>query len=151
MASSNDLTQGMTVLMRTGSDITQVANYCSESYLNSNSQKTAIDETMAYATQSLGTMIHQINQLATGFLKLLDDKTDHLSDVDDKVNKLVMEIKVRREKVARKAIGSLTLPKVPVKYKHIKLKQEQPQDYTRRPINYTILDHVGHGSKLQVC
>ncbi|KAL7064445.1 hypothetical protein AAHC03_05665 [Spirometra sp. Aus1] len=146
---SDVVNNGKNALLQTAANIEQAAAYCSSNYLSSQNQKDAIGETMNYATQSLGTMIHQLSQLATTFLKVLDEKVDNLASIEDKVSKLGMELKIRQEKVARKAIGSCTVSKVPVKYAHSKLRQEPPADIIRRPIDYSVLDHIGHGFKSQ--
>ncbi|VDN25065.1 unnamed protein product [Dibothriocephalus latus] len=147
---SDVVNNGKNALLQTAANIEQAAAYCSSNYLNSHNQKDAIGETMNYATQSLGTMIHQLSHLATTFLKVLDEKVDNLASIEDKVSKLGMELKIRQEKVARKAIGSCTVSKVPVKYANSKMRQEPPADFVRRPIDYTALDHIGHGFKSQV-
>ncbi|VDM17583.1 unnamed protein product [Hydatigera taeniaeformis] len=147
----NDLIEGQNALNRTGREIQQAAKYCSGNYLTAatNGQRRAIDETMNYATQSLGTMIHHINNLASAFLALLDERTDKMSEVEEKVAQLAMEVKIRREKVARKAIGSCTASKVLVKCTLTKIRQDPPMEYVRRPIDYSILDHIGHGTRSQ--
>ncbi|CAH8501316.1 unnamed protein product [Schistosoma turkestanicum] len=53
------------------------------------------------------------------------------------------------EKVARKAVGSCTVSKVPVVYQHEAVLPEPPQKYIRQPINFSILDNVGHGIPTQ--
>lgn len=59
-------------------------------------------------------------------------------------------MKIRREKVARKAIGTCTTSKAPFKCTLTKIRQDPPAEYVRRPIDYSLLDHVGHGNKIQV-
>ncbi len=88
--SEADLQTGRDALARTGTNIEQAASYCSQNYLKSRPPKEAIDETMGYATQSLGTMIHQINFLATNFLKMLDETTDRVANVSAKTENLSM-------------------------------------------------------------
>ena len=89
-----DLLESRSALDRTGREIQQAAKYCSGSYLTAtaNGQRRAIDETMNYATQSLGTMIHHINHLANTFLNLLDEHTEKMSEVEEKVSHLIMVI-----------------------------------------------------------
>ncbi|VDL33131.1 unnamed protein product [Hymenolepis diminuta] len=149
--SENDLIEGRNALSRTGREIQQAAKYCSGNCLvaSANGQRRTIDETMNYATQSLGTMIHHINHLASTFLALLDDHTEKMAEVEEKVAQLAMEMKIRREKVARKAIGTCTTSKAPFKCTLTKIRQDPPAEYVRRPIDYSLLDHVGHGNKIQ--
>lgn len=94
--SENDLVESRSALNRTVREIQQAAKYCSGNYLaaSANGQRRAIDETMNYATQSLGTMIHHINQLASAFLTLLDDRTEKMSEVEEKVSQLAMVIPI---------------------------------------------------------
>nr|CDS31754.1 abl interactor 2 [Hymenolepis microstoma] len=147
--SENDLVESRNALNRTGREIQQAAKYCSGNYLaaSSNGQRRAIDETMNYATQSLGTMIHHINHLASAFLTLLDDRTEKITEVEENLAQLAMEVKIRREKVARKAIGTCTTSKAPVKCTLTKIRQDPPAEYVRRPIDYSLLDGIGHGSR----
>ncbi|CDS42257.1 abl interactor 2 [Echinococcus multilocularis] len=147
----SDLAESRNALIRTVREIQQAAKYCSGNYITaaSNGQRRSIDETMNYATQSLGTMIHHINHLASAFLALLDERTEKMLEIEEKVAQLAMEVKIRREKVARKAIGSCTASKVPVKCTLTKVRQDPPMEYVRRPIDYSILDHIGHGTRSQ--
>ncbi|KAM3182633.1 hypothetical protein ACTXT7_011922 [Hymenolepis weldensis] len=149
--SENDLVESRNALNRTGREIQQAAKYCSGNCLvaSASGQRRTIDETMNYATQSLGTMIHHINHLASTFLALLDDRTEKMAEVEEKVAQLAMEMKIRREKVARKAIGTCTTSKAPFKCTLTKIRQDPPGEYVRRPIDYSLLDHVGHGNRIQ--
>ncbi|CAH8525501.1 unnamed protein product [Schistosoma mattheei] len=53
------------------------------------------------------------------------------------------------EKVSRKAVGSCTVSRVPIVYQHEAVLPEPPQKYIRQPINFSILDNVGHGIPTQ--
>ena len=89
-----DLLESRNALDRTGREIQQAAKYCSGSYLAAatSGQHRTIDDTMNYATQSLGTMIHHINNLALTFLNLLDERSGKLSEVEEKIEHLAMVI-----------------------------------------------------------
>ncbi|VDP90991.1 unnamed protein product [Echinostoma caproni] len=100
---------------------------------------------MAFATQSLGTVAYQISRLASHFLEAIDMQSDMLGEISDRIEKLRMVCNVHQEKVSRKAIGSCTNPKVPIIFQHECSHPEPPPKYIRRPIDYSLLDAVGHG------
>ena len=63
---------------------------------------------------------------------------------------------IHKEKVARREIGELTTNKAATRLPGIKNpgiifpeKQETPVKYVRKPVDYTMLDSIGHGVKVR--
>jgi len=66
-------------------------------------------------------------------------------------------VMIHKEKVARREIGELTTNKAATRLPGIKNpgiifpeKQETPVKYVRKPIDYTVLDTIGHGVKVTI-
>ncbi|TPP56954.1 Zinc finger protein [Fasciola gigantica] len=145
---NGELADGKTTLAAASCDIERAASYCGDNYLNCQKEG-KLDNTMAFATQSLGTVAYQISRLASQFLEAVDMQSVMLGDISDRIEKLRMVCNAHQEKVSRKAIGSCTNPKVPIIFQHDGPHPEQPLKYIRRPIDYSLLDSVGHGIRIQ--
>ncbi|XP_005093147.1 abl interactor 2 isoform X2 [Aplysia californica] len=138
-------------------NLENVAKYCEDYYLRANpSDKAhALQETKNYTTHSLASVAYQINNLATNFLKLLDLQQSQLTDMESSVNHLNQFVMIHKEKVARREIGVLTSGRSvhrPLGMKNGIIYPEQnerPIKYTRKSIDYTILDDIGHGVRQQ--
>lgn len=65
----------------------------------------------------------------------------------------VQTVDIHKEKVARREIGILTTNKNTSRTHKIiaPANMERPVRYIRKPIDYTVLDDVGHGVKVCVC
>ncbi|KAF8561737.1 hypothetical protein P879_08939 [Paragonimus westermani] len=137
-----ELADERTTLAATSCDIEAAAAFCGESYLKAQ-REGQLENTMALATQSLGTVAYHISRLANHFLEAVDLQSDVLAEITERLEKL------RMEKVARKAIGSCTVTKTPILFQHDSIPPEPPQKYIRRPIDFTLLDSIGHGVHLQ--
>ena len=103
-----------------------------------------------YTTQSLASVAYQINTLAYNFLQMLDLQSAQLSEMESQVNHIVQTVGIHKEKVARREIGILTTNKsLNRQYKIIApANQERPVKYVRKPIDYSILDDIGHGVRV---
>lgn len=132
-------------LVATSMEIERAAEFCYNSYLNDGK----LENTMALATQSLGVVAYQINCFAAHFLDALCQQSDQLSELLDRISKYTMVFNIHEEKVARKAIGSCTVSKVPIIYQHDLIQPEPPLKYIRRSIDYSILENIGHGISSQ--
>ncbi|XP_018597322.1 ABI gene family member 3-like isoform X2 [Scleropages formosus] len=129
----------------------KVAEYCEHNYLKAEGSDTkkALEETKAFATQSLASVAYQISTLASNVLKLLDAQTVNLGQMESSINLIAQTVDMHREKVARREIGVFTtVKKVPRSQKVIPpaIKEQHPK-YSRTPISYTALDTIGHGMK----
>jgi len=93
---------------------------------------------------------YQINTLAYNFLQMLDLQSAQLGEMESQVSHIWQTVDIHKEKVARREIGILTTNKNSNRqYKIIApAHPERPAKYVRKPIDYSILDEIGHGVKL---
>lgn len=128
-------------------NLERVAEYCEDTYYRSENKKAALEETKNYTTQSLASVAYQINTLAYNYLQLLDLQVQQLAEMESQMNHIAQTVSIHKEKVARREIGVLTANKVSARqYKIVApLNPEKPIKYVRKPIDYNILDEIGHG------
>ncbi|XP_038609975.1 ABI gene family member 3 [Tachyglossus aculeatus] len=131
------------------SSLHKVADYCEDNYLQAQDKRKALEETMAFTTQSLASVAYQISHLAGQLLRLLDLQTTGLRQVEAEVCTLSQTVGMHIEKVARRDIGTLAAVQRPASHKKIASPETLPTrgPYYRKPINFGSLDHVGHGIK----
>ncbi|KAK3769880.1 hypothetical protein RRG08_036925 [Elysia crispata] len=153
----NEIPEGRKCLQENYMNLENVAKYCEENYQKAGpaGKAQALQETKNFTTHSLASVAYQINNLATNFLKLLDLQQAQLTDMESSVNHLNQNVMIHKEKVARREIGVLTagrsVPR-PIGMKNGIIYPEQterPIRYARKPIDYNILDDIGHGVKPQ--
>ncbi|XP_034611591.1 ABI gene family member 3 isoform X1 [Trachemys scripta elegans] len=139
------------VLRENYSKLHKVADYCENNYMQATDKRKALEETMAYSAQSLASVAYQISNLASNILQLLDLHASELHQVEANVCCVAQMVDVHKEKVARREIGTLTVCKRPPHYQKIiyPTYQEPLEAYYRKPLNFSILDDVGHGIKDQ--
>jgi hypothetical protein len=150
----NDIPECRRHLKDSHANLEKVASYCEGNYLQASDKRQALEETKNYTTQSLASVAYQINMLATNFLHLLDLQTVQISDMESSINHLSQIVMIHKEKVARREIGELTTNKATTKLPGVKnpgiIFPEKPEiqvKYIRKPIDYSILDGIGHGVK----
>lgn len=115
-----------------------------------NDKRQALQETKDYTTRSLASVAYQINTLASQLLHMLSLQSDHLDEMESQINHISQTIAIHKEKVARREIGVLTTNKC-IHNQHkilVPANPERPIKYQRKPIDYSILDDIGHGVKL---
>ncbi|NXP93621.1 ABI1 protein, partial [Passerina amoena] len=114
-------------------------------------KRKALEETKAYTTQSLASVAYQINALANNVLQLLDIQASQLRRMESSINHISQTVDIHKEKVARREIGILTTNKNTSRTHKIiaPANMERPVRYIRKPIDYTVLDDVGHGVKVR--
>lgn len=112
-------------------------------------KRRALEETKNFTTQSLASVAYQINTLAYNLLHMLDLQTMCLSEMESSISQLSQTVMIHKEKIARREIGILTTNKNNTRQHKIlaPATQERPIKYIRKPIDYTILDDIGHGVK----
>jgi abl interactor 2 len=112
----------------------------------------ALEETKNYATQSLASVAYQINTLAYNLLHMLDLQGSQMGEMESQINNISQTIAIHKEKVARREIGILTTNKCIVSQHKILVpaNPERPVKYQRKPIDYSILDDIGHGVKIVI-
>eukprot|EP00071_Canis_lupus_P015652 XP_005640622.1 abl interactor 2 isoform X6 [Canis lupus familiaris] len=131
-------------------NLERVADYCENNYIQSADKQRALEETKAYTTQSLASVAYLINTLANNVLQMLDIQASQLRRMESSINHISQTVDIHKEKVARREIGILTTNKNTSRTHKIiaPANLERPVRYIRKPIDYTILDDIGHGVKV---
>ncbi len=147
---TSDLPEGRQNLLDSYTNLERVAEYCENNYFQCDNKRAALEETKGYTTQSLASVAYQINTLAYNFLQMMDLQAAQLAEMESQVNHISQTVDIHREKVARREIGVLTTNKSSNRqYKIIApANPERAAKYVRKPIDYSILDDIGHGVKL---
>ncbi|XP_063703569.1 abl interactor 2 [Culicoides brevitarsis] len=142
-----DIPEGRQNLRDSFTNLERVAEYCEDTYYRSEDKKLSLEETKNYTTQSLASVAYQINTLAYNFLQLLDLQASQMEEMESQMNHISQTVSIHKEKVARREIGVLTANKVSTRqYKIVAPSNpEKPIKYVRKPIDYGILDEIGHG------
>lgn len=143
----HEIPEGRQNIHDSHTNLEKVAEYCEANYFQAENKHAALEETKRYATQSLASVAYQINTLAYNLLHLLDLQTAQLAEMESQVHHLAQTVMIHKEKVARREIGVLTANKTATRQHKIlaPATQERPVKYIRRPIDYSVLDDVGHG------
>lgn len=81
---------------------------------------------------------------------MLDLQTAQLAEMESQINHISQTVSIHKEKVARREIGILTNNKTTVRQHKILVpaNPERPIKYIRKPIDYSVLDDIGHGVKI---
>ncbi|XP_061444258.1 ABI gene family member 3 [Rhineura floridana] len=139
------------VLKENYSNLLKVADYCEINYGEAQDKRKALEETMAFATQSLASVAYQISNLASDILKMLDLQAAEARQVEANVCSITQVVEMHKEKVARREIGALAVcKKFPHYQKIIYPSCLKPLEaYYRKPLNFNSLDEIGHGIKDQ--
>ncbi|XP_069067452.1 abl interactor 1 isoform X22 [Pleurodeles waltl] len=149
MLLEEEIPAGKRALIESYQNLTRVADYCENNYVQAPDKRKALEETKAYTTQSLASVAYQINALANNVLQLLDIQASQLRRMESSINHISQTVDIHKEKVARREIGILTTNKNTARTHKIiaPANMERPVRYIRKPIDYTVLDDVGHGVK----
>ncbi|XP_041102986.1 abl interactor 1-like isoform X12 [Polyodon spathula] len=149
MLLEEEIPAGKRALIESYQNLTRVADYCENNYIQAQDKRKALEETKAYTTQSLASVAYQINALANNVLQLLDIQASQLRRMESSINHISETVDIHKEKVARREIGILTTNKNTARTHKIiaPANMERPVRYIRKPIDYTVLDDVGHGVK----
>ncbi|XP_077009483.1 abl interactor 1 isoform X7 [Tamandua tetradactyla] len=149
MLLDEEIPSGKRALIESYQNLTRVADYCENNYIQATDKRKALEETKAYTTQSLASVAYQINALANNVLQLLDIQASQLRRMESSINHISQTVDIHKEKVARREIGILTTNKNTSRTHKIiaPANMERPVRYIRKPIDYTVLDDVGHGVK----
>ncbi|XP_033022065.1 abl interactor 1 isoform X11 [Lacerta agilis] len=149
MLLEEEIPSGKRALLESYQNLTRVADYCENNYIQAPDKRKALEETKAYTTQSLASVAYQINALANNVLQLLDIQASQLRRMESSINHISQTVDIHKEKVARREIGILTTNKNTSRTHKIiaPANMERPVRYIRKPIDYTVLDDVGHGVK----
>lgn len=145
-----DIPEGRQNLLDSFTNLERVAEYCENNYYQCENKRAALEETKSYTTQSLASVAYQINTLAYNFLQALDLQGASLGEMESQVNHITQTVGIHKEKVARREIGVLTTNKsFNRQYKIIApATPERPIKYVRKPIDFSLLDSIGHGVRV---
>ncbi|XP_060944357.1 abl interactor 2-like isoform X5 [Limanda limanda] len=146
-----EIPAGRTALLDGFNNLLTVAEYCENNYVQSTDKQRALEETKSYTTQSLASVAYLINTLANNVLQMLDIQASQLRCMESSVNHISQTVDVHKEKVARREIGILTTNKNTCRSHKIvaQTNPERPVRYVRKPIDYGVLDDIGHGVKVK--
>ncbi|XP_049629194.1 abl interactor 2 isoform X15 [Suncus etruscus] len=149
MLLEEEIPGGRRALFDSYTNLERVADYCENNYIQSTDKQRALEETKAYTTQSLASVAYLINTLANNVLQMLDIQASQLRRMESSINHISQTVDIHKEKVARREIGILTTNKNTSRTHKIiaPANLERPVRYIRKPIDYTILDDIGHGVK----
>ncbi|TNN57152.1 Abl interactor 1 [Liparis tanakae] len=150
MLLEDEIPAGKRALVESYQNLTRVADYCENNYVQAQDKRKALEETKAYTTQSLASVAYQINALANNVLQLLDIQASQLRRMESSINHISQTVDIHKEKVARREIGILTTNKNTSRTHKIiaPANMERPVRYIRKPVDYNVLDDVGHGVKV---
>ncbi|XP_039613777.1 abl interactor 2b isoform X7 [Polypterus senegalus] len=149
MLLEEEIPAGRRALLDSFTNLERVADYCENNYIQSVDKQRALEETKAYTTQSLASVAYLINTLANNVLQMLDIQASQLRRMESSINHISQTVDIHKEKVARREIGILTTNKNTSRTHKIiaPANPERPVRYIRKPIDYTMLDDIGHGVK----
>ncbi|XP_015906359.1 abl interactor 2 isoform X2 [Parasteatoda tepidariorum] len=144
-----EIPEGRQSLQDSFVNLEKVAEYCESNYYLAQNKKTSLDETKNFTTQSLASVAYMINSLSYNILHILDLQTSQLAEMESQINHIAQTVNIFKEKVARREIGVLTTNKNTTRHHKIlaPANQERPVKYIRKPVDYQILDDIGHGVK----
>ncbi|XP_067371114.1 abl interactor 2-like isoform X4 [Channa argus] len=149
MLLEEEIPAGRRALLDSFTNLERVAEYCESNYVQSTDKQRALEETKSYTTQSLASVAYLINTLANNVLQMLDIQASQLRCMESSVNHISQTVDIHKEKVARREIGILTTNKNTSRSHKIIApgNPERPVRYIRKPIDYSVLDDIGHGVK----
>uniref|UniRef100_UPI00398EE44A abl interactor 2b isoform X2 n=1 Tax=Pristiophorus japonicus TaxID=55135 RepID=UPI00398EE44A len=150
MLLEEEIPAGRRALLDSYHNLDRVAEYCESNYIQATDKQRALEETKAYTTQSLASVAYLINTLANNVLQMLDIQASQLRRMESSINHISQTVDIHKEKVARREIGILTTNKNTSRTHKIiaPSNPERPVRYIRKPIDYAILDDIGHGVKV---
>ncbi|KAM9343041.1 abl interactor 2-like isoform 7-T7 [Pholidichthys leucotaenia] len=150
MLLEEEIPAGRRALLDSFTNLERVAEYCESNYVQSADKQQALEETKSYTTQSLASVAYLINTLANNMLQMLDIQASQLRRMESSVNHISQTVDIHKEKVARREIGILTTNKNTCRSHKIVAPSnpERPVRYIRKPIDYGMLDDIGHGVKV---
>ncbi|KAM6955274.1 abl interactor 2-like isoform 11-T11 [Lycodopsis pacificus] len=150
MLLEEEIPAGRRSLLDSFTNLERVAEYCESNYVQSADKERALEETKSYTTQSLASVAYLINTLANNVLQMLDIQASQLRRMESSINHISQTVDIHKEKVARREIGILTTNKNTSRSHKIvaPANPERPVRFIRKPIDYNVLDDIGHGVKV---
>ena len=132
-------------------ELERVAAYCEANYSQSpNNKEGAFNETKKFTIQSLASVAYQINFLSTALLRSLELETQKLVEKRCEIQNISQSVNIQKEKMARREIGKLTINKSITRQNKITYPtmEEKTPRYQRTAVDYSILDGIGHGRRI---
>uniref|UniRef100_A0A672T555 Abl interactor 1-like n=1 Tax=Sinocyclocheilus grahami TaxID=75366 RepID=A0A672T555_SINGR len=86
MLLEEEIPAGKRALVESYQNLSRVAEYCENNYVQAQDKRKALEETKAYTTQSLASVAYQINALANNVLQLLDIQASQLRRMESSIN-----------------------------------------------------------------
>ncbi|XP_053308735.1 ABI gene family member 3 [Spea bombifrons] len=128
-------------------NLQRIADYCEKNYTEAADKQKALQDTMSLVTQTLASVACQVEVAARHVAYVLEEQSQTLVRHEMQIRLISQLVDIHTERVSRHKIGTLTTRK---RTKHPpKIQSEEkpgrPTSYTRVPINFTSLDHVGRG------
>ncbi|KAI1710360.1 abl-interactor HHR domain-containing protein [Ditylenchus destructor] len=127
----------------------RVAAFCEANYSQANNKDQAFNETKQLTLQSLASVAYYINGLSSAIVRSLELEAENLADKANEINHIDQLVGVQKEKMARREIGKLTINKSVTRQNKITYpaEEEKTPRYHRAPIDYSLLDGIGHGCR----
>ncbi|XP_034092909.1 abl interactor 2-like [Gymnodraco acuticeps] len=149
MLLEEEIPAGRRALLDSFTNLEKVAEYCETNYVQAADKERALEETKSYTTQSLASVAYLINTLANNVLQMLDIQASQLRRMESSINHISQTVDIHKEKVARREIGILTTNKNTTRSHKIVAPSnpERPVRFIRKPIDFNVLDDIGHGVK----
>ncbi|CAJ0579109.1 unnamed protein product, partial [Mesorhabditis spiculigera] len=126
-----------------------LADHCEQEYLAHPDKPMVMGENKRRLVQALNSVTAQINNMAMSCLDMLDMQTARVEGLTNHMNSLDLKVAIHKEKMARRDIGVLTESRHIMRQHRIipPAVKEPATRYKRTPIDYSVLDQVGHGVK----
>ena len=143
---TTNIPDGRSSLSKSHQDLRALAEHCQKEI--SRHKEPSLQTTQVYAAQSLASVAYQINTLAGQLVDLLKLQCDQWGEMEHQISDISQQFNFYEEKRSRHLIGKFTSEK-PV---HLMRRVNPPPQkeaftkYERHPINFTVWDHIGHGS-----
>uniref|UniRef100_G3PQE5 Abl-interactor 2b n=1 Tax=Gasterosteus aculeatus aculeatus TaxID=481459 RepID=G3PQE5_GASAC len=140
MLLEEEIPAGRSALLDSFTNLERVAEYCESNYVQSPDKE-----------RSLASVAFLINIRATNVRQMLDIRASHLRRMESPITHF-SQFPRGRQKVARREIGILTTNKNTSRTHKIiaPANPERPVRYIRKPVDYSMLDDMGHGVKAGV-
>uniref|UniRef100_A0AAQ4PDD2 Abl-interactor 2b n=1 Tax=Gasterosteus aculeatus aculeatus TaxID=481459 RepID=A0AAQ4PDD2_GASAC len=137
MLLEEEIPAGRSALLDSFTNLERVAEYCESNYVQSPDKERAV--------------AFLINIRATNVRQMLDIRASHLRRMESPITHF-SQFPRGRQKVARREIGILTTNKNTSRTHKIiaPANPERPVRYIRKPVDYSMLDDMGHGVKAGV-
>ncbi|KAI5103757.1 abl interactor 1 isoform X1, partial [Silurus meridionalis] len=137
MLLEEEIPAGKRALLESYQNLSRVAEYCENNYVQAQDKKKALEETKAYTTQSLASVAYQINALANNVLQLLDIQASQLRRMESSVNHISQPITIHYSHLN-------TFQPITIHYSHLNTFQPITIHYSHLNTFQPITIHYSH-------